>query len=131
MRIWISLSGTITPLYYDCCHGILIQLVGRNAYGLFTMKTPAASTFTAASQGQVTPTNSVSRLQSPDQHNLENLAVVMGRWPSVCKTCSWVVDLEPGNALYTPPEFWHEVTSVDHSVSITMPWDMDANELEE
>ncbi|KAI9239368.1 MAG: hypothetical protein BYD32DRAFT_411350 [Podila humilis] len=59
MRIWISLSGTITPLHYDRCHGILIQLVGRNSCGLFTMRTPAACTLTAASQGQVTPTKFV------------------------------------------------------------------------
>lgn len=74
---------------------------------------------------------SSSYLQYPDQHNLDHSAEAMDRWPRVSKTHPWVVDFEPGDALYTPPGFWHKLTSVDHTVSITVPWDMDANELEE
>ncbi|KAF9372838.1 hypothetical protein CPB97_000979 [Podila verticillata] len=152
MRIWISLAGATTPLHYDRCHGILIQLVGRKRFVVFSHEdTHGLYPYDGISGpghaskvrglGHCFPfklsscsdsaSSSSSYLQQPDQHNLENLAEVIDRWPRVGKTCPWVVDLEPGDALYTPPGFWHEVTSVDHSVSITVPWDMDANELEE
>ncbi|KAF9920126.1 hypothetical protein BGZ65_011522, partial [Modicella reniformis] len=36
MRIWISLAGATTPLHYDRCHGILIQLVGRKRFVVFS-----------------------------------------------------------------------------------------------
>ncbi|KAG0271896.1 hypothetical protein BGZ95_000230 [Linnemannia exigua] len=64
------------------------------------------------------------------RHLDDNMAEVQRRWPKIRNTTPWIVDLEPGDALYTPPGFWHEVTSVDHSVSITVPWDMDADELQ-
>ncbi|KAI9239374.1 hypothetical protein MVEG_11182 [Podila verticillata NRRL 6337] len=152
MRIWISLAGATTPLHYDRCHGILIQLVGRKRFVVFSHEdTHGLYPYDGISGpghaskvrglGHCFPfklplssdsaSSSSSYLQQPDQHNLENLAEAMDRWPRVGKTCPWVVDLEPGDALYTPPGFWHEVTSVDHSISITVPWDMDANELEE
>ncbi|KAF9317080.1 hypothetical protein BG003_001192 [Podila horticola] len=152
MRIWISLAGATTPLHYDRCHGILIQLVGRKRFVVFShedthglypydgISGPGHASkvrglghcfpFKISSTFDVSLSSS-SYLQQPDQHNQDNLAEVMDRWPRVGKTSPWVVDLEPGDALYTPPGFWHEVTSVDHSVSITVPWDMDANELEE
>ncbi|KAG0036598.1 hypothetical protein BGZ82_003974 [Podila clonocystis] len=148
MRIWISLAGATTPLHYDRCHGILIQLVGRKRFVVFSHEdthglypyngiTGPGHASKVRGLGHCFPfkasssSSSSSHLQQPDQHNLDNLAELMDRWPRVGKTCPWVVDLGPGDALYTPPGFWHEVTSVDHSVSITVPWDMDANELEE
>ncbi|KAF9969842.1 hypothetical protein BGZ65_011585, partial [Modicella reniformis] len=36
MRNWISLAGATTPLHYDRCHGILIQLVGRKRFVVFS-----------------------------------------------------------------------------------------------
>ncbi|KAG0360001.1 hypothetical protein BG005_011694 [Podila minutissima] len=148
MRIWISLAGATTPLHYDRCHGILIQLVGRkrfvvfsheDTHGLYPYDGISGPGHASKVRGLghcfpfkvSSPLSPSSYLQQPDQHNLDHLAELMDRWPRVGKTCPWVVDLEPGDALYTPPGFWHEVTSVDHSVSITVPWDMDANELEE
>lgn len=152
MRIWISLAGATTPLHYDRCHGILIQLVGRKRFVVFShedthglypydgISGPGHASKVRGlghcfpiktSSSSYSASSSSSYLLQPDQHNLDNMANVMDRWPRVGKTCPWVVDLEPGDALYTPPGFWHEVTSVDNSVSITVPWDMDANELEE
>ncbi|KAG0348101.1 hypothetical protein BG004_006076 [Podila humilis] len=148
MRIWISLAGAITPLHYDRCHGILIQLVGRKRFVVFSHEdTHGLYPYDGISGpghaskvrglGHCFPfrsplsESSSSYLQTPNQHNIDNLAELQDRWPKIGKTCPWVIDLEPGDALYTPVGFWHEVTSVDHSVSITVPWDMDANELEE
>ncbi|KAF8945669.1 hypothetical protein BGZ47_002229 [Haplosporangium gracile] len=146
MRIWVSLAGATTPLHYDRCHGILIQLVGRKRFVVFSHEdTHGLYPYDGISGpghaskvrglGHCFPVHS-SPLESKDmdkeyqEHLEENMAEVQRRWPKIRNTTPWIVDLEPGDALYTPPGFWHEVTSVDHSISITVPWDMDANELQ-
>lgn len=144
MRIWVSLAGATTPLHYDRCHGILIQLVGRKRFVVFSHEdTHGLYPYDGISGpghaskvrglGHCFPLPSFS-VESKDkeytEHLEENMAEVQRRWPKIRNTTPWIVDLEPGDALYTPPGFWHEVTSVDHSVSITVPWDMDANELQ-
>ncbi|KAF9956050.1 hypothetical protein BGZ72_003076 [Mortierella alpina] len=170
MRIWISLAGATTPLHYDRCHGILIQLVGRKRFVVFShedtnglypydgISGPGHASkvrglthcFPFSIKASTGSPDAAALLQSaavvvmtgvvPDaglEASLEatahleiNQAELLGRWPKVRNTTPWVIDLEPGDALYTPPGFWHEVTSVDHSISITVPWDMDTSELE-
>lgn len=144
MRIWVSLAGATTPLHYDRCHGILIQLVGRKRFVVFSHEdTHGLYSYDGISGpghaskvrglGHCFPLPSLSA-ESKDkeyqEHLEENMAEVQRRWPKIRNTTPWIVDLEPGDALYTPPGFWHEVTSVDHSISITVPWDMDADELQ-
>ncbi|KAF9905618.1 hypothetical protein EC991_001518 [Linnemannia zychae] len=151
MRIWVSLAGATTPLHYDRCHGILIQLVGRKRFVVFSHEdTHGLYPYDGISGpghaskvrglGHCFPLRFPSSLSSfspalgkgkeYQQHLDDNIAEVQRRWPKIRNTTPWIVDLEPGDALYTPPGFWHEVTSVDHSVSITVPWDMDADELQ-
>ncbi|KAF9092993.1 hypothetical protein BGX29_010160 [Mortierella sp. GBA35] len=152
MRIWISLAGATTPLHYDRCHGILIQLVGRKRFVVFSHEdTHGLYPYDGISGpghaskvrglGHCFPlkfpsqsSKSPSSADGDDCHLLPhldaNMEEVQGRWPKIKNTTPWIVDLEPGDALYTPPGFWHEVTSIDHSVSITVPWDMDADELQ-
>ncbi|KAG0215337.1 hypothetical protein BGX28_000077 [Mortierella sp. GBA30] len=166
MRIWISLAGATTPLHYDRCHGILIQLVGRKRFVVFSHEDtnglypydgisgpghaskvrglahcfPFVTKTSIIPKTIITSTSSSSAVPatlpgsestlSLEAHLQLNKAEILERWPKIKNTTPWVVDLEPGDALYTPPGFWHEVTSIDHSISITVPWDMDANELE-
>ncbi|KAK3844459.1 MAG: hypothetical protein J3R72DRAFT_438100 [Linnemannia gamsii] len=155
MRIWVSLAGATTPLHYDRCHGILIQLVGRKRFVVFSHEDthglypydgisgpghaskvrglghcfpfPPSSTSSTSSSSSASTSASNKEYQ---QHLDDNMAEVQRRWPKIRNTTPWIVDLEPGDALYTPLGFWHEVTSVDHSISITVPWDMDADELQ-
>ena len=140
MRIWISLAGATTPLHYDKCHGILIQVVGRKRFVVFSHEDTnllypydGLSGPRHASKvrglGHCFPFKDQAKEET---HLKENTEKLLERWPRVDKaTAAWVIDLEPGDALYTPPGFWHEVTSVDHSVSVTVAWDMDMNEIEE
>jgi hypothetical protein len=147
MRIWVSLAGATTPLHYDRCHGILIQLVGRKRFVVFShedthglypydgLSGPGhASKVRALGHCFPLPSLETKDADANDieylQHLEENMAEVQRRWPKIRNTTPWIVDLGPGDALYTPPGFWHEVTSVDHSISITVPWDMDADELQ-
>ncbi|KAF9172819.1 Xanthine phosphoribosyltransferase 1 [Mortierella sp. AD010] len=140
MRIWISSAGATTPLHYDRCHGVLIQLVGRKRFVVFSYEdisslypydgiTGPGHASKVRGLGHCFPFPG-SSAGKEDQHIKENMAEVLERWPKVKNADPWVIDLEPGDALYTPPGFWHEVTSVDSSVSVTVAWDMDASELE-
>ncbi|KAF9112685.1 Xanthine phosphoribosyltransferase 1 [Mortierella sp. AM989] len=140
MRTWISLAGATTPLHYDRCHGVLIQLVGRKRFVIFSHEdtnslypydgiTGPGHASKVRGLGHCFPFAGTSSIKE-DYHLKENMAEVLQRWPKVKNADPWVIDLEPGDALYTPPGFWHEVTSVDNSISITVAWDMDASELE-
>ncbi|KAF8939981.1 hypothetical protein BGZ58_008141 [Dissophora ornata] len=122
MRIWMSLAGATTPLHYDRCHGILVQLVGRKRFVVFSHE----DTNNLYPYDGITGPGHASK----DIHLMENTAEVLERWPKVKNTDPWIIDLEPGDALYTPPGFWHEVTSADNSISVTIAWDMDASELQ-
>jgi hypothetical protein len=35
-RIWVGSKGNCTPLHYDRCHGLLVQLVGRKKFTLIS-----------------------------------------------------------------------------------------------
>ncbi|GJJ74758.1 hypothetical protein EMPS_07116 [Entomortierella parvispora] len=143
MRIWISLAGATTPLHYDKCHGILIQVVGRKRFVVFSHEDTnllypydGLSGPRHASKvrglGHCFPFKDQAKAEGQKSHLKENEEKLLERWPRVSKVAAaWVIDLEPGDALYTPPGFWHEVTSVDHSVSVTVAWDMDKNEIQE
>ncbi|KAG0045902.1 hypothetical protein BGZ83_008893 [Gryganskiella cystojenkinii] len=138
MRIWVSLAGATTPLHYDRCHGILIQLVGRKRFVVFSHE---ETNLLYPYDGLSGPKHA-SKIRGlghcfpfkgqdkGDTHLIENQEALLERWPRVKKASAWVIDLEPGDALYTPPGFWHEVTSVDHSVSVTVAWDMNKTEIE-
>ncbi|KAF9356131.1 hypothetical protein BGX26_005681 [Mortierella sp. AD094] len=139
MRVWISLAGATTPLHYDRCHGILIQLVGRKRFVVFSHEdvnnlypydgiTGPGHASKVRGLGHCFPFSGSSAAKE-DPHIKENMTEVLERWPKVKNADPWVIDLEPGDALYTPPGFWHEVTSVDNSISVTVAWDMNASEL--
>ncbi|KAF8981427.1 hypothetical protein BGZ46_002854 [Entomortierella lignicola] len=140
MRIWISLAGATTPLHYDRCHGILIQLVGRKRFVVYSHEdtnnlypydgiTGPGHASKVRGLGHCYPFSNTFT-NSDHKHLKDNMTQILERWPKVRNADPWVIDLEPGDALYTPPGFWHEVTSVDNSISVTVPWDMDASELE-
>ncbi|KAJ2958806.1 hypothetical protein NQZ79_g5642 [Umbelopsis isabellina] len=124
MRLWFSSPGCVTPLHYDRCHGTLIQLVGTKRFVIFD----------GEETRQLYPCNGINgpTHASHARHIGKNIdinpAALLHDWPKMKDTEPWVVDLQPGDLLYTPPGFWHEVTSTSVSLSITIPWDMDSQE---
>jgi hypothetical protein len=99
MRLWFSSSGCVTPLHYDRCHGTLIQLVGTKRFVIFS----------GEETRQLYPCNGINgpTHASHARHIGKNIDVnptaLLQNWPKIKNTDPWVIDLQPGDLLYTPP----------------------------
>ncbi|KAJ3156810.1 hypothetical protein HDU86_003576 [Geranomyces michiganensis] len=140
-RIWASSAGSITPLHYDKCHGLLVQLHGQKRF-LIVPRDDARNCY--LHNGITGPTHA-SRVRGADQAFMragsgaddddddddDETRDLLSSFPLLAAVRPWIVTLEPGDCVYTPPGFLHEVTSVSGSVSVTIPYDMTEAELDD
>jgi hypothetical protein len=103
--LWIGPGGTFTPLHHDLTNNLILQIVGRKQ---IVLASPAET----------------GRLYN-DQHVFSRIGDVMApgfdwdRYP-MARTVKWhVIDLEPGDALFIPIGWWHQVRALDFSISMT------------
>ena len=103
--IWIGPAGTVTSLHHDLTNNLIAQIVGRKRVKL----APAAE---------------VGKLYN-DQHvfseisDLEATDLDLVRHPRLAELRLYDVLLEPGEILFMPVGWWHQVKSLDFSVTIT------------
>ena len=120
MQLWIGTRGNITPLHYDRNHGLLTQIVGRKELVLYSHED---TTF-------VYPYPGHSDRAHTSRVNLRLMgdAAYAKKFPKWEEAQPYTCVLQPGELLYTPPFWWHDVTSLDNCVSVTLPWDIDGYE---
>lgn len=101
--MWIGPAGTYTPPHHDLTNNLLIQLVGRKRVAL------------------VAPSGSPQIYN--DQHVFSRIhdltSVDLQRFPAARGLPVVEVDLMPGEMLFIPIGWWHQVLSLDFSVSVT------------
>ena len=111
LRVWVGPAGTHTNLHYDPGHGLLCQVVGWKAVRLYPAASPRDAMY-------------------PHPPPLDNTSAVNpGSWDAathplfggVAGTESWAL-LGPGDMLYTPPRWWHEVVALTASASVSVWW---------
>jgi hypothetical protein len=102
-HLWIGPQGTRTPLHHDTCMLLHAQIVGRKRWRL------------------------VSPLQTARIYNYRAVfspvdldAVDLERFPLMRGVRVLEVVVEPGEALFLPLAWWHQVTSLDPCVSISL-----------
>lgn len=102
--LWIGPRGTFTPLHHDLTNNLLLQVTGRKSVLL------------------------VSPLETPrlynDQHVFSRVSDleepgIAERFPLLADIRIYRVDLSPGDALFIPVGWWHQVRALDFSVTIT------------
>jgi hypothetical protein len=102
--MWIGPAGTFTPLHHDLTNNLLLQITGRKRVMMAgPLETP--------------------RLYN-DHHvysRIRDLAEpgIAQRFPRLDGMRVHQLVLEPGDALFIPLGWWHQVTALDFSVSIT------------
>jgi hypothetical protein len=104
-RFWLSAPQTSSPLHRDVAENLFLQLAGRKRFYLYA---PAASPWLYSNPLRSALPN-YSRFD-PEQPDYE-------RFPLSRKVQPLEVILEPGDAFYLPSRWWHQVRSLELSVS--------------
>jgi hypothetical protein len=102
---WIGPKDTFTPLHHDLTNNLLVQFVGRKRVILVS---PAE---TPRLYNDVHVFSRVGNLTAPD--------LDLATYPLVEGVAFEEVMLNPGDALFIPIGWWHQITSLDFSVSAT------------
>ncbi|XP_071802944.1 hypoxia-inducible factor 1-alpha inhibitor-like [Asterias amurensis] len=119
MQLWVGTKGNVTPLHYDRNHGLLAQIVGRKELILFSHEdTPNLYPHVSYSERAHTSRVDLRKVYAEEDK----------RFPRLKNAQPYTCTLQPGELLYMPPFWWHDVTSLDDCVSVTLPWDMDSSE---
>lgn len=103
--IWIGPGGTFTPLHHDLTNNLLVQVVGRKRLIL------AAASETA---NLYNDSHVFSRIR-----DVTDPAIDMAAFPRLADVTFHEIVLEPGECLFLPIGWWHQVEALDFSVSLT------------
>ncbi|HTI68234.1 MAG TPA: cupin-like domain-containing protein [Caulobacteraceae bacterium] len=102
--MWIGPRGAFTPLHHDLTNNLLLQLVGRKV----VLMAPPGETPRLYNDHHVY--SRIRDLTAPD---------VLARFPKLEGVRVHRVALDPGDALFIPLGWWHQVSALDFSVTIT------------
>ncbi len=103
--MWIGPAGTVTSLHHDLTNNFIAQIVGRKRVRL----APAAEVGKLYNHRHV----------FSEIADLEDPAVDLAQHPRLAALRFYDVLLEPGEILFMPLGWWHQVKSLDFSVTIT------------
>jgi hypothetical protein len=99
---WIGEKGAVTGLHYDVFNNFLTQVCGRKTFLLF-------------------PSKAIARAYRSDKYDYGARISTLDAFNQANQTHTGapiVADLEPGDVLYVPKGWWHQVKSLDPSISI-------------
>jgi len=102
--MWIGGAGTFTPLHHDLTNNLLLQIVGRKRV---FMVAPDA---TPRLYNDHHVYSQVRDLLEPG---------IIARYPKLEGLYVHQIILNPGDALFIPLGWWHQVSSLDFSVTVT------------
>lgn len=120
-RLWIG-NRVVTALHHDVMSNIAIVVAGRRR---FTLVPPAQAPNLYMGPFEFTPAATPVSLVDPDAPDLD-------RFPRFAEAMSHIrtAELEPGDALYIPYMWWHQVRSLDPiSILANYWWDAAARPL--
>ena len=104
-NLWIGGSGCVSPLHHDALPNFLAQIKGRKKLVLFSPK-DSIHLYPIQEKG----------IGHMSEVNIRN--VDYSRFPLFRKAVPYDCILEPGDVLYIPSGWWHEVSSLDPSITL-------------
>ncbi len=109
-RFWMSPADTGSPMHQDLPDNLLAQIVGRKRIILI----PARDSWRMYRYSMTSHLPQYSRVDAerPD----------LARFPRFARARQMVVEIGPGDLLYLPRLWWHQVRSLDFSVSVNQWW---------
>ena len=103
--MWIGPAGTLTSLHHDLTNNMIAQIVGRKRL-------------------LVLPASEVGKVYNhlhtfSEVPDLENPQLSLARFPQLEDARFIEVTLMPGEIMFMPLAWWHQVRSIDFSITIT------------
>jgi hypothetical protein len=106
--VWIGSSGVVTPLHHDAWPGLLFQTHGRKRVAMYAPADRTNLSFriplTGAGRWSDLPARSADAVH--DEH------------PRLAHAVRLEGELEPGDALYIPPFWAHEMEALEPNISV-------------
>lgn len=109
INAWFGPKGTVSPLHYDPKHNILSQIFGTKQIILFS---PQDSDFLYPYEGKLLSNTAQINPLNPD----------LEKFPNFNKATMFKCLLCPGDMLFLPEKWWHHVTALDKSFSVSFWW---------
>ena len=106
-NIWFAGEGNITPMHYDLVHNLFAQVIGRKRFILFAPE----------QMGLLYPFPKTSTIANFSQVNLDDPDPV--KFPHFQQARPLECIVEPGDILFLPIFWWHQVYALNLSVSIS------------
>jgi hypothetical protein len=107
---WVGAAGCLTPLHYDLSDGLLAQVLGSKRVWLWDSDDQPSMCL----RGERHPgIDNWERQSYAEMHGSRAAA-----FPSAANAQRWVADLSPGDLLYIPSGWLHEVHSKTASFSL-------------
>lgn len=104
-NLWFAATGHLTPLHYDIYDNFLNQIIGRKKVTLFS---PSDKKYLYSPSDGDTRNEAMVNLFEPDYE----------RFPNFRQATPIEFILEPGDTLYQPAGWFHQVESLDVTVSV-------------
>lgn len=109
LQIFIGAKGTSTSLHAACSHNLFVQVHGsKHWYIASAYQDPALRPIVNRSPFFVSPVNPAAR------HDLAD--------PVVQYVDHYDFELHPGEILFNPSSFWHQVTNLSGSIGFGFRW---------
>jgi len=111
LNLWMSSPGCVTPLHYDLTNGALCQLIGSKHVYLFAPDQRER----LYQRGPSFPgMDNFERQSQVDIHHPDT-----ERFPEFSRAEAWECTLRPGDILFLPSNWFHEVETLEFSVSVS------------
>ena len=115
---WVSSAGSLTPLHYDLNDGLLAQALGDKRVWLFHPKDRSKLALRSAkSPGE----NNWERQSCAELHGAHGARA----FPRAAAATRWLAEIGPGEMLYIPAGWLHEVHTL--APSFSLGWRIDSN----
>jgi cupin-like protein len=112
-RLWIG-NRVTTPAHFDSYHNIAVVACGRRRFTLFPPEQVGNLHVGPLDFAPTAAAMSLPLLDAADDP----------RWPRLAEALAHaqVAELEPGDAIYVPPVWWHNVASLDQLNALVNFW---------
>lgn len=107
-NLWYGPAGTNTGLHFDIPRNFFMQIQGRKKFYIV----PSNSRNKLYAHSAMSPRPNFSRVDLTSDYQKE--------FPLAAQVDLYEVTLEPGSMLYLPECWWHQVLSLDNSLSVNI-----------